>query len=73
MDHEFMTITEVADLLRVSESTVRSYIRKGQLPCLKLGDGRSSAVRIRRSDIDALVGFKTETENGDDDNANDKP
>jgi excisionase family DNA binding protein len=65
MDHEFMTITEVADLLRVSESTVRSYIRKGQLPCLKLGDGRSSAVRIRRSDIDGLVGFK----NGDDDDA----
>jgi excisionase family DNA binding protein len=64
-DHEFMTIGEVADLLRISESTVRSYIRNGKLPCLKLGEGRSAAVRIRRSDIDALVGFK------DDDDAQD--
>jgi len=55
-----MTVGEVADLLRVSESTVRSYIRNGKLPVLKLGEGRSAAVRIRRSDIDALVGFKPE-------------
>ena len=68
MEHEFLTINEVADLLRVSESTVRSYIRNGQLPCLKLGKGRSAAVRIRRSDIDALVGRK-----GDDNNEDDSP
>jgi excisionase family DNA binding protein len=64
MDHEFLTISEVAELLRVSESTIRSYIRNGQLPCLKLGNGRSAAVRIRRSDIDALVGRKGDDDSG---------
>lgn len=64
MEHEFMTVGEVADLLRISESTVRSYIRNGQLPYLKLGKGRSAAVRIRRSDIDDLVAVK-ESESDD--------
>ena len=58
MDQEFLTIQEVAQLLRISESTVRSYIRNGQLPCLKLGAGRSAAVRVRRIDIDELVRYK---------------
>ena len=58
MDQEFLTIQEVAQLLRISESTVRSYIRNGQLPCLKLGAGRSAAVRVRRIDIDELVQYK---------------
>jgi len=64
MDQEFLTIQEVAELLRISESTVRSYIRNGQLPCLKLGAGRSAAVRVRRKDIDELVQYKIQ-EKGD--------
>jgi len=60
-----MTVGEVADLLRISESTVRSYIRKGQLPYLKLGKGRSAAVRIRRTDIDDLVSTKQGDESDD--------
>jgi len=46
-DHrrDFLTVAEVAELLRCSEPTVRRRIRDGALPALQLG-GRHSAVRI---------------------------
>ncbi len=51
MDHEIMTIEEVAAYLRVSERTVYDWAQKGQLPCGKLG----TTWRFKRSDIEGWV------------------
>jgi len=51
MDHEIMTIEEVAEYLRVSERTVYDWAQKGQLPCGKLG----TTWRFKRADIEGWV------------------
>ncbi len=51
MDHEVMTIEEVAEYLRVSERTVDDWAQKGQLPGAKLG----ATWRFKRSDVEGWV------------------
>lgn len=51
MDHEIMTIEEVAEYIRVSERTVYDWAQKGQLPGGKLG----TTWRFKRSDIESWV------------------
>jgi PTS system nitrogen regulatory IIA component len=51
MNHEIMTIEEVAEYLRVSERTVYDWAQKGQLPGGKLG----TTWRFKRSDIENWV------------------
>lgn len=50
-NHAYLTIYEVADLLRVHHTTIRRYIRDGELPVIKLGN----KLRIPRSGIEALI------------------
>ena len=54
MDHEIMTIEEVAEYLRVSERTVYDWAQKGQLPGGKLG----TTWRFRRADIENWVNIQ---------------
>jgi|TARA_E500000331_G_scaffold351826_1_gene399212 excisionase family DNA binding protein len=54
MSQEFYTVAEFAQLLRVSESTVRNYIRKGYIKAIKFGVERRATVRIPKSEIEAL-------------------
>ena len=51
MNHEIMTIEEVATYLRVSERTVYDWAQKGQLPGGKLG----TTWRFKRADIESWV------------------
>ena len=51
MNHEIMTIEEVAEYLRVSERTVYDWAQKGQLPGGKLG----TTWRFKRSEIENWV------------------
>jgi PTS system nitrogen regulatory IIA component len=51
MNHEIMTIEEVAEYLRVSERTVYDWAQKGQLPGGKLG----TTWRFKRSEIEGWV------------------
>lgn len=51
MDHEIMTIEEVAEYLRVSERTVYDWAQKGQLPGGKLG----TTWRFKRSEVEGWV------------------
>ncbi len=48
MKDEFLTIREVSRFLKISETTIRSWIKRGKLPVLR--SGRKSLVRI--SDIE---------------------
>jgi excisionase family DNA binding protein len=48
---EFLTVAEVAAILKLNQQTVRNWIDAGTLPALHLG----RRVRIRRSDFDQLL------------------
>ena len=47
----FLTVAEVAELLKLNQQTVRNWIDQGSLPALRVG----RRVRIRRADLDRLL------------------
>ena len=57
----FLTRSEVADLLRISERTVRRMESEGRLRSLKLTPGRSGRVLFRREE---LMRFVADAERG---------
>jgi excisionase family DNA binding protein len=50
-DESYLTVAEVAELLKLNQQTVRNWIDQGSLPALRVG----RRVRIRRSDFDHLL------------------
>ena len=53
-EREYLTVAEVAELVRCSEPTVRRRIREGELPAVQLG-GPGSAVRVPRAGLEAWL------------------
>jgi excisionase family DNA binding protein len=51
MDDEFLTVADIARVLKLNQQTVRNWIDQGTLPALHVG----RRVRVRRADFDALV------------------
>ncbi len=49
--NRFMTVSEVADLMRVSTMTVYRLIKSGDLPAVRVG----KSYRIRERDIDTYL------------------
>jgi excisionase family DNA binding protein len=47
----FLTVAEVAEILKLNQQTVRNWIDRGELPAVHVG----RRVRIKRSDFDRLV------------------
>src|SRR5436305_14703885 len=47
----FLTVQDVADLLKLNQQTVRNWIDQGSLPALRVG----RRVRIRRSDLERVL------------------
>jgi len=54
---EFLTLKEVAEYLQLNERTLYKWAQAGTIPASKLG----SAWRFRKSDIDAWVEAKKNT------------
>lgn len=54
-DPEFLTIREVAELLRIGEKTAYTLAQTGELPGFKAG----GQWRFRRSDINAWIESQT--------------
>ena len=52
LDEQYLTIAEAATLLRVAPSTVRRWIREGDVPAYRLGRRR---VALRRADLATLI------------------
>lgn len=52
MDDTFLTVAEVAKLLKLNEQTIRNWIDRGELAAVRLGPRR---VRIRRSELDRFI------------------
>jgi excisionase family DNA binding protein len=56
---EFLTVAEVASLLRISKTAIYRLLEMGLLPHVRLGKGKRSPIRTRRS---TLLKFCTERE-----------
>jgi excisionase family DNA binding protein len=52
LEEDYLTVTEAAALLRVAPSTIRRWIREGDLPAYRLGRRR---VGLRRHDLARLI------------------
>ena len=50
---EWLTVKDVAAYLKVTEETVRRWVREGELPALALG--RKAGLRIREVDLHAFI------------------
>ena len=48
---EFLTISDVADMLKISERTVRRLQGRGELPSYRVG----SQLRFRRADVERWI------------------
>ncbi|CCQ15929.1 putative uncharacterized protein [Rhodococcus sp. AW25M09] len=55
MSNSYLSISQVADELGLGTTTVRGYIAAGQLKASKLGGGKTSPIRVKRSDLEAFV------------------
>jgi excisionase family DNA binding protein len=47
----FLTVAEVAEVLKLNQQTVRNWIDQGSLPAIRVG----RRVRIKRSDFERLL------------------
>ena len=53
---ELLTVSEVADILRVDDTTVRRWIKHGTLEAVSLPHvGKRQAYRVRRRTIENLL------------------
>lgn len=50
-----LSIYEVAEILGICPRTVREHISAGRLPAFKVGPGRTSPIRIKAEDVEALL------------------
>lgn len=50
-EESYLTVAEVAELLRLNQQTVRNWIDAGSLPALRVG----RRVRIKRSDLNRIL------------------
>lgn len=62
LDDSFLTVAEVAEILKLNQQTVRNWIDQGSLPALRVG----RRVRIRRSDLERLLDAGATTAAGQD-------
>jgi excisionase family DNA binding protein len=51
LEDTFLTVAEVAEMLKLNQQTVRNWIDQGSLPALRVG----RRVRIRRSDLERVL------------------
>ena len=51
LEESYLTVAEVAELLKLNQQTVRNWIDQGSLPALHIG----RRVRIKRSDLDRVL------------------
>lgn len=51
-DEEYLTVAEAATLLRVAPSTIRRWIREGDVPAYRIGRRR---VALKREELSSLI------------------
>jgi excisionase family DNA binding protein len=58
---ELFTVKEVAQKLKVAESTINRWVAEGKLKAIKLSEGRKGAVRFRQEDIERFINNQAES------------
>jgi excisionase family DNA binding protein len=53
-EHEWLTVEDIKNMLRVNEETVRRWIRTNELPVLDLG-GPRVGYRVHRDDLARFI------------------
>jgi len=48
---EMWTTKELAQFLKMNESTIRKYVSQGIIPYYKFGEGKKAAVRFKKDEI----------------------
>jgi putative molybdopterin biosynthesis protein len=48
---EFLTVSEIAELLKLNQQTIRNWIDAGKLPAFRIG----RRVRVKREDFERLL------------------
>jgi excisionase family DNA binding protein len=63
LEDSFLTVAEVAEMLKLNQQTVRNWIDQGSLPALRVG----RRVRIKRSDLERILdeGYTAGSGSGD--------
>ena len=56
-NESYLTVAEVAELLKLNQQTIRNWIDRGELPAIRVGSRR---VRIRQSDLDEALTASSE-------------
>jgi excisionase family DNA binding protein len=51
VEESYLTVAEVAEVLKLNQQTVRNWIDAGSLPALRVG----RRVRIKRSDFERII------------------
>ncbi|MHB8658965.1 MAG: helix-turn-helix domain-containing protein [Solirubrobacteraceae bacterium] len=51
-EEAYLTVLDIAELLKVNQQTVRNWIDRGELPAVRAGARR---IRIRQTDLDAFI------------------
>ena len=57
-EHNLLTVDEVAEYLRIKDTTVRELIKRGELPAARVG----KAYRIKRTDVEKLLDTEAGTQ-----------
>jgi len=55
IEEQLFTVGEVAEQLRVTDTTVRRWLHRGELPSINVGGQRRPDYRIRRSAIEQFI------------------
>jgi excisionase family DNA binding protein len=55
VSQELLTVRDVAERLNVSVDTVRRYVRRGDLPIVRLGSGPAAPIRIRPDAVTRFI------------------
>lgn len=61
MSVELLTITEIAERLRVKLTTARRLVNSGRIPSINLGFGKRKNIRVRVSDLEAFLNAEVES------------
>ncbi len=60
LEDDYLSVTEAAAVLHVAPSTIRRWIRAGELPASRIGKRR---IALRRTDLSSLVRPESRTTN----------
>lgn len=63
---EFFTVKEFAELMKVSEITIRRAIKSGRIHAFKIGSTKNATLRIHEGQIARLMILDVIVENDDD-------